>query len=91
MVSLVNGNLYPVSFSEMLDPQTNRIRVRRVNVKSDLYRVARSYMIRLERGDLDDPDMLNKLATQAKMTPEAFRERYLNAATRLIDGVPETA
>ncbi len=88
MVTLINGNLYPIKFPEIVDPLTNRIRVRRVDVKSDLYRVARAYMIRLERSDLDDPEMLKKLAGVAKMSPEQFRERYRHAATRLVEGLP---
>ncbi|MEE9296397.1 MAG: 6-phosphofructokinase [Phycisphaerae bacterium] len=88
MVALINGNLFPISFSEMVDPRTNRVRVRTVDIKSDLYRVARSYMLRLERADLDDPGTLSKLAEQAKMTPDQFHKRYLHAATRLVDGVP---
>lgn len=88
MVTLVNGNLVPMPFSEIVDPDTNRIGVRLVDVQSDLYRAARAYMIRLERADLDDPEMLGKLAAEAKMTPEAFRTRYLEAAIRLVDGLP---
>ncbi len=88
MVTLINGNLYPLKFQEMVDPRTNRIRIRRVDVTSDFYRVARAYMLRLERGDLEDAEMLKKLSAVAKMTPEAFRERYRAAATRIVDGVP---
>ncbi|MCK6456537.1 MAG: 6-phosphofructokinase [Phycisphaerae bacterium] len=86
MVTLVNGNLVPMDFHEMIDPQTNRTRIRLVNVKSLSYRVARAYMIRLERSDLDNPQMLAELADAAKMSPERFRERYLMAATRLANG-----
>lgn len=88
MVTFVNGNLVPMMFCDMIDPQTNRIRIRRVDVRSDEYRVARAYMIRLEHSDLDDPEMLRKLADAARITPQQFRERYLDAATRMIDGVP---
>lgn len=85
MVTLVNGNLVPVDFHDLIDPKTNRVRVRLVDVKSHLYQVARAYMIRLERSDLDDPEMLAKLAAQAKLSPEEFRKRYLHAATRMIE------
>jgi len=34
------------------------------------------YMIRLERGDFDDPVRLEKLAAIVKMTPEQFTERF---------------
>lgn len=90
MVSLVNGNLHPMLFSDMIDPVTNRTRIRKVDVRSDQYRVARAYMIRLERGDLDNPEMLARLAEEAKMSPDEFRSRYERAATRIVDGLPES-
>ncbi|MBN2446716.1 MAG: 6-phosphofructokinase, partial [Phycisphaerae bacterium] len=76
MVTLVNENLVPMDFHEMIDPQTNRTCVRTINIDSDNYRVARAYQIRLESSDLEDPDMLAKLAAEAQMTPEDFRTRY---------------
>ncbi|MBL8878127.1 MAG: 6-phosphofructokinase [Phycisphaerales bacterium] len=91
MVSLVNGNLNPMHFSDMIDPVTNRTRVRRVDVRSDQYRVARAYMIRLERSDLDNEETLARIAAEAKMTPAEFRARYERAATRIVDGFPESA
>jgi ATP-dependent phosphofructokinase / diphosphate-dependent phosphofructokinase len=41
-----------------------------------MYRVATEYMIRLEKEDLDDPSKLRAIAEAARLTPEAFRERY---------------
>ena len=40
------------------------------------YRVAREYMIRLDRGDLADPDKLRPIAEASGLTPEAFHDRY---------------
>lgn len=88
MVSLVNGNLQAIDMHDMIDPQTNRTRIRTVDTQSDIYRVARAYMIRLERADLENPAMLQSLAAQAKLSPEEFYKRFERAATRLIDGVP---
>ena len=88
MVMLVNGNLVPVDLQELIDPQTNRTRVRLVDVSSDTYRVSRAYMIRLERDDLEDEGMLSRLASEAKVRPAQFRERFGLAATLLRDGVP---
>ena len=88
MVTLVNGNLVPMDLSSMADPHTNRTRTRKVDLRSDDYRVSRAYMIRLERSDLENPQMLEKLAAMAKVKPAQFAERYERAATRLVDGVP---
>lgn len=88
MASLVNGNLQPIALHDMIDPLTNRTRTRVVDTTSDMYRVARAYMIRLEKDDLENPTMLAKLAKEAKLTPEEFRQQYRRAATRRADGLP---
>jgi len=80
MVTLQGSNIRPMSFNDMIDAQTNRTRIRIVDVNSDAYRVARAYMIRLEQDDLADPIMLAKLAAAAKLSEEAFVERYREAA-----------
>ncbi len=88
MVTIVNGNLNPIDLHDLIDPNTNRIAVRTVDIRSDTYRVARAFMIRLERSDLEDPIMLAKLAAEANMKPKQFARRYERAATRLVDGLP---
>ncbi len=89
MATIVNGNLHPIDLHELIDPKTNRIRVRTVDIHSDTYRVARAYQIRLEREDLENPEMLGKLAAIAKMQPKEFARRYRRAAWRLSEGLPE--
>ena len=91
MVALVNGNLTALEFEQMVNPETNRIRTRLVDVNSDEYAVARAYQIRLERSDLENPVMLAKLAAAARMSPAEFAERYIRAATRLCEMEPAEA
>lgn len=81
MVCLEGGNLRMIPFKQMRDPATGRTKVRLVDLQSEHYRVARQYMIRLNRRDLEDADMLTKLAAAANMTPEAFAEEFASAAT----------
>jgi 6-phosphofructokinase len=88
MVTIVNGNVNPIDLHDLIDPKTNRIGLRTVDIRSDTYRVARAFMIRLERSDLEDPVMLSKLAAEANMKPREFAKRYERAATRLVDGLP---
>lgn len=76
MVTLQAGNLVPVPFDDMIDPDTNRTRIRQVDLESYSYSVARAYMIRLERADFESPTMLAALAAEAKLTPDQFRKRY---------------
>ncbi len=76
MVTLQDGNLVPIPFTEMVDPTTNRTAIRRVDMKSYSYTVARAYMIRLEKNDFASPSILEALAAEARMTPSQFRERF---------------
>jgi len=76
MATLQADNLVPVPFEEMIDPETNRTRVRRVDLDSYSYKVARAYMLRLEKSDFQSPTMLAALAAEAKMSPHQFRKRF---------------
>lgn len=76
MATMQAGNLVPVAFEEMVDPITNRTRIRQVDLSSYSYQVARAYMIRLEKSDFQTPTVLSALAAEARMTPHQFREYY---------------
>ena len=76
LVSMQGGRFVPCPLKEMLDPETNRMQVRRVDVNSTRYAIARRYMIRLRRDDLEDDAALARLAKGSGLTPEAFRERF---------------
>ncbi|MBU0717253.1 MAG: 6-phosphofructokinase [Planctomycetes bacterium] len=82
MAAVTEGNLEPVPFEEMIDPQTNRTRIRLVDLKSYSYIVARAYMIRLEEHDFESPTMLAALAAEAGLTPHGFRGRYESVVKR---------
>jgi 6-phosphofructokinase 1 len=76
IVSVVGGKMKPLRFEEMLNPKTGKMQTRRVDVDGEGYKCATSYMIRLEKRHFAEPARLAKLADVAKMTPEAFRERF---------------
>ncbi len=76
IVSFEDGKMVPLQFEKMLDPETKRMQVRRVNVDGESYECARHYMIQLDRADFEDPIELKKLATTVSMTPEQFRRRF---------------
>jgi 6-phosphofructokinase 1 len=76
MITLQEGHMVPLPFGSFNDPETGRVRIRLTNVESSSYRVAREYMIRLEREDLDDPERLEPIAQAAGLSPEAFKQRY---------------
>jgi 6-phosphofructokinase 1 len=60
----------------MINPKTKKTEVRYVDVNSDSYRVARSYMVRFDKQDLHDPELLAKMAGYARMTEKEFVKRF---------------
>ncbi|MGO9670794.1 MAG: hypothetical protein ACLPS1_19860, partial [Streptosporangiaceae bacterium] len=79
MITIQEGHMVALPFGSFSDPETGRVRIRLVNVESSSYRVAREYMIRLDREDLEDLEDLGRLrpiAAASGLTPGAFRDRY---------------
>ena len=75
MVALRGGSVTPVTLDDLVDSKTGRIAVRLVDTTTEAYEVARKYMIRLEREDLEEP-RLSALAAAADMTAPDFYERF---------------
>jgi 6-phosphofructokinase 1 len=75
MLSRPAGRMVPLYLRDYITAD-NRLRVRYVDTTSESYKVARQYMIRLERSDFDNPEFLERLAGVAGMTPEAFRDMF---------------
>ncbi|MDB4939129.1 MAG: 6-phosphofructokinase [Labilithrix sp.] len=76
LVSMQRGRFVPVPFAQIMDPVTGRMRVRMVDIASDRYKIARSYMLRLKAEDLEDRVELAHLAQAANMTPAEFKQRF---------------
>jgi ATP-dependent phosphofructokinase / diphosphate-dependent phosphofructokinase len=76
LISMQRGRFVPVPFAQIMDPITGRMRVRMVDVTSDRYKIARSYMLRLKAEDLEDRVELAHLAQAANMTPAGFKQRF---------------
>ncbi len=81
-----SGHLSVRPFEEFRDPETGRTAVRLVEIDSEDYRVARQYMLRLETRDLEDPEMLERLAREAKMEKGEFVERFAGAVNGYSNG-----
>lgn len=76
LVAMVEGRFRPIPFADIMDPKTGRMRVRMVDIDSERYRIARTYMLRLRREDLADADEMRRLAAASHVTPERFREVF---------------
>jgi 6-phosphofructokinase 1 len=87
VVAMVNGRFQALSFERMKDLATGRPRVRMVDVDSDRYRIARSFMLRLKREDFARPGELARFAEATQLTPEAFRREFFH----LVKDEPEVA
>lgn len=75
LITVFENTIRPVPFVELIDYSTGKAKIRKVDINSETYEVARNYMIRLERGDFQG-ESLNRLAKTVKMEPEQFKSRF---------------
>ena len=76
LISIQEGRFKPVPFASIMNPETGRMRIRLVDIESDRYKIARTYMLRLRKSDFEDKAELAKLAQAANVTPERFRDEF---------------
>jgi 6-phosphofructokinase 1 len=76
MMTIQAGEFVPVPFASLLDPQTQRTKVRMVDIASTRYAIARHYMIRLRRDDFEHPDELAPYAARLGIPVEEFRTQF---------------
>jgi len=76
MVSVQNGHFVPLYFKDILDPVTNKTKVRMVDVSSESYFIARRYMLRLNRYDIEDPHTMAKYAAVCGTSPGKFEKEF---------------
>lgn len=76
MITIQGDRFVPMTFEDLQDPETGKTRVRAVDTRSLAFRIAKEYMIRLEKRDLDNEEMLKKLASAAHVSPEEFRQQF---------------
>lgn len=75
MIVWYEGNIKAVPFIDMIDFTSGQMKIRKVDVNTETYEVARKYMIRLEKSDLVG-EQLKRLSKNAKMKPERFKKRF---------------
>ena len=72
LITIQDSKAVPMRFEDIRDEKTGKTRVRKVNIDSVGYRIARGSMMRLEKEDLDDPGLANAY----RMEPADFKARY---------------
>ncbi|MEM7409014.1 MAG: 6-phosphofructokinase [Myxococcota bacterium] len=70
------GKIVPVPFQSIIDPATNKSRVRGVDIQSDSYQNALALQERVTADDLADPTTLAAIAAAGGLTPDEAKERY---------------
>lgn len=75
MVSVQGGKLMAIPFEECIDPETGRGFRRDVDVTTQRYQVARDYMVRLTREDLEDDAFVARAS--ACGAPREYLEKLL--------------
>jgi 6-phosphofructokinase len=87
LIAITGGRVTPVGLADLVDPESGRIRVRMVDVSTESYRVARSYMIRLEPRDLQEPS-LSPIAACTKLSVSEFKARFQPAVNATALSLP---
>jgi 6-phosphofructokinase 1 len=91
VATIQGGRLVPIPFKEMIDPETGRVRVRYVDVTSEMYQTLCAYMIRLKPEDFAHPAQVRLLARAAHLDEAAFVTRFRPAALAPGRAGPATA
>jgi len=75
-VTIQGTQVVPIPFDEMMDPETGRTEIRKVNLDSFIYRSAYKLMIRLKPEDAENEDLIRKMAEHTKLTLSEFKSRF---------------
>jgi len=75
LITMQNGAFSPIPLAEMVDAD-GRGKLRTVDVRSESYHVARDYMVRIEAKDLNDIELVGKLAAAAKSNLDEIRATF---------------
>ena len=76
MATIQGGKLIPIPFKELIDPETGRVRIRYVDVRSEAYQTLHAYMIRLKPEDFEKADLLGALARAGHLTEPELIKRF---------------
>jgi len=76
LISIQGDQIVPLPFKEIFDPETQKTKVRYVDINSLSFKIATEYMIRLEKSDFEDEEQLSRLAQIAHVSVSKFREEF---------------
>ncbi len=76
MITRQSNRIVTVPFSDLMDPETGRTRVRMVDIESDWFRCARLLQTRVEPSDLTDAASRERLAKAGNFTEDEFVKHF---------------
>lgn len=76
MITIQRGQFVPMPFSDILDPVTQRTRVRNVDIDTESYKIARRYMTRLRKDDFASNEIIAQFAETAGLSNDEFRAQF---------------
>lgn len=79
IITVTGTDIKPLPFAEIIDPVTKKTAVRRVNVNSIQYRIARAFMTRIEKADFEAAN-LKALAGVTNLSPKQFKQSFASLA-----------
>jgi len=82
MITMQRGKFVPIKFEDMRDPETGKTMVRLLDTKSESFKVALNFMIRLNKSDFEAGNV-KALADAAGMTEEAFNAHFADLKASL--------
>ena len=75
-VTVQGTRVVPIPFDEMMDAETGRTEVRKVNLDSFIYRSAYKLMIRLKPEDAEQEELLQRMVEHTNLSLDEFRGRF---------------
>ena len=76
LICLENGQVRSLSFEEIRDKNTNKTSIRKVDINSLYYDVARRYMTRIENDDLKDKKKLTQISKISKLSLKEIKQKF---------------
>jgi len=76
IITVQNSQIVPISYDEMIDPETGRTEVRMVDTSSYRYRSSYKSMARLKPEHARDEALFERLAALTNLTCQEFKERF---------------
>lgn len=76
IVTMQSDQFVPMYFKDILDPETGRTKVRKVDILSKSYKIARDFMLRICPEDLDNPFVLDGFADVTGISQAEFIKQF---------------